>query len=140
MILIGKAFELAFELHDGQTDKTGKPYILHPVAVAQRVEGDMAQVVALLHDVVEDTSCTIEHIAHNFGPVVSQAVDAITKREGETYKCYLARVKGNKIARMVKIADISHNLERIGNLSEKDQLRLADKYGEALSFLSGDAQ
>lgn len=139
MPLLGRAFELAFEKHAGQTDKSGKPYILHPVAVAHRVEGGMAKVVALLHDVVEDTDCTIEHIAYNFGPVVSQAVDAVTKREGEAYKCYLKRVKRNEIAREVKIADVSHNLERIGDLSKDDQLRLADKYGEALSFLSGDA-
>lgn len=135
MSSVERAFLLAKKMHSGQVDKSGEPYFWHPVAVADKVDTPINKIVALLHDVVEDTECSLAIVAHEFGPIVSQAVDAITKRGDEPYGDYLQRVKANEIACEVKIADISHNLERIHNLSESDRERLTKKYKKALRFL-----
>ena len=83
------AKSLAFQMHDGQTDKAGLPYITHPQRVAERMEAPEAQVVGWLHDAVEDTSLTLSEIEERFGPETAAAVDAISRREGEAWDDYL---------------------------------------------------
>ena len=92
--------------------------------------------VAWLHDSVEDTETTFDDLIYYFGSSVAQAVDAITKRKGESYSEYLNRVKANPIARLVKIADLSHNMDlsRLLKITEKDLERKA-KYIKAKEFL-----
>jgi (p)ppGpp synthase/HD superfamily hydrolase len=134
-----KVLAIATKAHAGETDKAGVPYINHPVAVAANFTTDDDQyMTALLHDVVEDTSETLETLlAYGVPRAVVDAVGALTKREGEEYFEYLSRVKRNPIAKDVKIADIRHNsdLSRLSEITPKDEARAA-KYEKALMFLT----
>jgi hypothetical protein len=129
------AFELARKAHEGQYDKGGKPYIEHPLAVEKLLVSPRQRIVALLHDVVEDTDTTLEDL-RPFGKEIVAAVDAITKRDNEPLKNYLTRVKANPIARAVKIADLTHNsdLSRIPNPTQEDYDR-AERYRKEIGVL-----
>lgn len=135
--IINEAFEIALKAHEDQIDKAGQPYINHPIHVAVGVESDEEKAVALLHDVVEDSSVSLDDLrAQGLPEAVVEAVGAMTKREGEDYEGYLMRVKSNPIARVVKIADMEHNsdLSRIPNPTAKDWARV-DKYKKGLELL-----
>lgn len=135
-----RALELVTKAHAGQTDKIGQPYIGHPLAVAERVQSESARVVALLHDVVEDTPLTLSDLtAAGFAPEVVDAVDAMTKREGEQYDAYLARVAACPLAKEVKLADLAHNTDpaRLSALDDATRERLKKKYDYAQRVLSG---
>jgi len=106
-----KALEFITRKHQGQKRRNGNPYIIHPIRVSQEVFSENEKIVALLHDVIEDTNTTIEEVEKLFGKEVSEAVEAITHRKGESYHDYILRVKENYIATAVKIADISDNLK-----------------------------
>jgi len=135
--MYNKALQIATRAHSGQVDKGGQPYINHPVAVANMVKTGPAKVVALLHDVVEDSAVSIQDLAAaGFGHDIVSAVDAITKRPGEEYNSYLKRVAANPIAREVKLADLAHNMDtgRLESVTAKDQGRIA-KYQYATQYL-----
>ncbi len=125
------AITLATKAHAGQFDKAGKPYIFHPIRVSLCMDDDNSKIVALLHDVVEDTDVTLEQIERKFGVVISRAVDAISRRSEETYMEYLRRMRNNDLALKVKFADIRDNLlpER------KYEGRNDKKYIKALVYL-----
>lgn len=127
---------LATRLHEGQLDKAGKPYITHPQRVAERLTTPEAQVVGWLHDTVEDTGISLEELEARFGRETAAAVDAVSRREGEPWEDYLARVKANPMARQVKISDLidNSNLSRIPHITMKDVKR-QEKYNKALQFL-----
>ena len=92
--LIKKAFELAKKAHQGQVDQGGHPYIHHLIAVSNLVNSVEEKVVALLHDIVEDTPVTLEELKEYFSNDIVEAVDAMTKREGvEPFLGYLKREK-----------------------------------------------
>lgn len=137
-MLSRKAEEYAKSIHSHQLDKAGKPYIEHLAFVASLVAHQADEVIATawLHDSVEDTETTLDDIARLFGNVIAEAVNAITKRQGETYQDYLLRVKSNDIARKVKIADLTHNMDlsRLLCVTEQDRKRV-EKYQMALEFL-----
>lgn len=127
------AFLLAREAHEGQTDKAGEPYILHPQAVANLVRhhGDEYAAVGYLHDVLEDTSMTEEMLRAMFPAEVVDAVVAMTHLPGEPRHDYLLRVKANPIALVVKDeGDIEHNSSeaRLAVLDDKTAARLRKKY------------
>jgi len=133
-----KALRISMVAHNGQTDRAGLPYILHPIAVASRVKTPEEKTVALLHDVVEDSPLfSIEDIYKEFPAVIGNAVEAITKTEDVEYLEYIKGVKDNPLARAVKIADIKENLDltRLGEISEDDINRL-NKYLAAYEYLS----
>ena len=132
-----EALRFAEAMHKGQVDKAGVPYIEHPKAVAAMVDGDEAKIVALLHDTVEDTSATVEEIRSMFGDRVADAVACLTNDKSVPYLEYVARIKGNELARKVKIADLRHNtnLSRIPDVTEADILRIKKKYLPALELL-----
>jgi len=136
--LLNRAVEIAIKAHEGQLDKQGKAYILHPIAVMESVGDIKTKVVAILHDVIEDTSVTLIGIMPDFPPEIIEAVDAISKRKGETNRDYIARVKANDLATAVKFADLGHNmsLERLFNLDEETVVRLAKKYRKAWRSLN----
>ena len=133
---IEMAEALASFAHKGQKDKAGKPYIYHPLAVKERVEGEKEKITALLHDVIEDTFITLETVRNIFGDEIAEAVDAMTHKEGEDYFEYVERLSHNPISRRVKLADLSHNMDlsRIPNVTERDLQRL-EKYKKAEKFL-----
>lgn len=118
---------IATEAHIGQVDKGGNPYICHPATVASLVETQDEKIVAWLHDIVEDTTVTLEDLRKfGFTDEIIDAVNAITRRQGESRKDYLNRVKQNPIAIQVKIADLKHNsdISRIPNPTSKDYERV----------------
>lgn len=133
-----KAEQFARRLHCGQVDKAGQAYVEHLAFVAEHIciKNDEIEAVAWLHDSVEDTQCSLDDIRQEFGNVIAEAVEAITKKQGEAYFSYLERVKANPIARVVKLADLSHNLDlgRLPQITEKD-LKRAEKYKSAVKFL-----
>jgi (p)ppGpp synthase/HD superfamily hydrolase len=85
------------------------PFVVHPIRVSKKMNSKLFKTVALLHDLVEDTSCTLEDL-ECFGQEVVEAVDAITHRDGESYQEYIKRLSHNKIASAVKLEDIKDNL------------------------------
>ena len=113
------AIQIALNAHRGQKDKVGMPYILHPLRVmdAVRPHGYRAMLVAVLHDVVEDSTITVDLIKDAlkgwYVDDVVEAVRVITKKKGEDYSTYLEKVNKNGLARVVKIADMQDNLNRM---------------------------
>ncbi|MHC1745652.1 MAG: HD domain-containing protein [Negativicutes bacterium] len=132
------AMKLCADAHQGQADKAGKPYILHPLRVAASGQ-DLNQVVlGLLHDVVEDTSYTLQDIEkRGFPEIIIEALKAITKQKSETRDQYLYRVAQNELATIVKHYDLNDNADPIRlALLKKDQAeRLTQKYKEARELL-----
>lgn len=139
MSYLETAIKLATKAHEGQTDKGGQPYILHPLRVMEAMETDQERATAILHDVIEDTDTTAADLlqAGIPEPVVT-AVIALTKRPGEPYEDFVARCAGDPIARAVKVADLKDNLnlDRLPEVTEKDLAR-AEKYRAALAQLEG---
>jgi (p)ppGpp synthase/HD superfamily hydrolase len=135
--MLEKALKIATEAHKGQVDKAGKAYILHPLRVAEKLEREDEKVVALLHDVLEDTPWTLEGLREEgFKGEVLEALDLLTKRDGQEYWDYLAGVKGQELARKVKLADLADNMDlgRLREVSDKD-LKRQEKYAKACEYL-----
>lgn len=136
MSTLERAIALAASAHSGQRDKAGKPYIFHPLRVMLSVESLEEQLAAILHDVVEDTSVTLDDLrVEGFPDSVIVAVDALTKRSGESRIDAAARAAANPIARRVKLADVRDNMDlsRIPNPGPRDYARLEEyKSVEAL--------
>lgn len=134
-----KALAFAEKAHAGQADKAGRPYILHPVAVAEMLPGDIQKTVALLHDVVEDTPVTLEAlVAAGFPAEVVAAVALLTRRPGQDYTAYIEGIRANPLATAVKIADLRHNMDlsRLPRPTPEDLAR-REKYRRALALLTG---
>ncbi len=116
--------------HNGQKDKAGSPYLLHPLRMMVQMKSETAMIVAILHDVVEDSTWTLEQLRERgFSEEVLTAVDCVTNRTGESYEKFIERVQTNPIARQVKIADLEDNMNirRISEIKPKDLERL-EKY------------
>ena len=134
-----KALKLCFEAHKNQVDKSGMPYAFHPFHVAEQMTDEATTIVALLHDVVEDTDYTLEDIAaEGFGKEILEAVALMTHEDDVPYLDYVEKLKDNPIARAVKLADLAHNsdLSRIGEVDEETRQRL-EKYKKAIALLEG---
>ncbi|MEX2804182.1 HD domain-containing protein [Streptococcus sp. H31] len=136
--IVELAHEIAKKAHSGQVDKAGVEYIRHPETVASLVDKDNEKAVAYLHDVIEDTSCSLSDLRRaGFPDEVVTAVDLISKKKGQSYQDYLNNVKTNPLARAVKLADLKHNsdLSRLPYVTSRDRER-SKKYKEAIAFLS----
>jgi GTP pyrophosphokinase len=116
-----RAIALAVDAHAGQTDKAGKTYIRHPLRIMQQMETPQERVVAVLHDVVEDTEYTPAMIEEEFGEEIRDAIVRLTKQDGESYFEFVERASANDLAQKVKIADIEDNMDltRLSGVSEK---------------------
>lgn len=136
MLKLIKALVISMKAHKGQKDKAGKKYIFHPIKVAMLSKRYKTKIVALLHDVIEDSEVTIEDLSKHFDEDIVLAVDCITKKKGQDYQEYLNIVKNNELSRKVKIADLTHNsnLNRLEKITEKDRMR-KEKYLKAIEFL-----
>lgn len=140
MTLLERAIVIALESHQGQTDKAGKAYILHPLRVmlAMKVEEEM--IVAVLHDAVEDSNVTLEDLkSQGFPGEIIDAIACIAKKSGEPYFDYIQRIRNNSLASRVKIADLldNMNLQRIPNPKQDDFDRV-EKYKKALAILQDE--
>lgn len=134
------AISIALEAHKGQTDKGGQASILHPLAVMNRVNSIEEKIVAVLHDVVEDTSITFEMLRQRgLEDNLLTALKNVTRIEGESYNEFIERAKSNPISRNVKIADIKENmnLSRIDKPIQRDYERI-EKYKKSLEYLMID--
>ena len=135
--LTKKALKISFEAHKNQTDKSGIPYVYHPYHLAEQMNTEEMVVVALLHDVVEDSDfslCDIKKMG--FSDNIIDALALLTHNESDPYMDYIAKIKRNPIARIVKLADLHHNsdLSRLDCVDEKAKKRV-QKYTKAIRLL-----
>lgn len=132
-----RAMRLMFEAHKDAWDKSGLPYVFHPFHVAEQMDDETSTVVALLHDVVEDTHYTLDDLREmGFSAQVCEALDLLTHRKGVPYMDYVRKMKANPVAVKVKLADLAHNsdLSRLEQPSDKD-IKRVEKYKAAMKVL-----
>lgn len=137
MSTLDKAILIAAQAHQDQKDRYGKAYILHPIRLMMKMDSVQEQIVAILHDVVEDSEWTLIDLhKEGFSEEIITAVDCMTKRDNELYMDYTERLKINPIARKVKLADLEDNMDlrRIAQISEYDLKRL-ERYHQAWKLL-----
>ena len=157
--MVRLADSIADKAHEGQTDRNGWPYISHPRRVAlgsrklvcelaaathpdislEELKAE-AQIVALLHDTVEDTGVSLAYLARHFSARIVDAIEALTRRPGESRESYLSRVRVNDLARLVKLADVADNTDphRLALLPEPTRSTLIIKYEYSLKLLHLD--
>ena len=130
------ARDICIYAHAGQVDKAMCPYHIHPEYVSDHVDGEVEKVVALLHDVLEDTGFPASVLEELFGQEVFEALCLLRHEPNTEYMEYIRRLSCNPIARAVKIADLEHNMQlnRLQSVDEDDLRRVA-KYKAALSVL-----
>ena len=138
--LTKKAMIFAYQAHQGQTDKSGLPYIYHPMHIAEQMEDESTTVCALLHDVVEDTHYTLEDlIQQGYPSEIIEALSLLTHNKGIPYMDYVRKINSNKIASTVKLADLQHNsdLSRL-EVIDDDALKRIEKYRKAMQIILGE--
>jgi (p)ppGpp synthase/HD superfamily hydrolase len=131
------AVSIATEAHRGQKDKAGADYISHPLREARKCGTKEEKIVAVLHDVIEDTEIDESYlIGKGFPREIVDAVLAVTRNDGVSYEDFVVRSKQNPISRVVKMHDLEDNLDlrRLESISEKDLERI-NKYLKAYRFL-----
>ena len=132
-----KALRLCFDVHKEQVDKSGLPYVFHPFHLAEQMETEDTTIVALLHDVVEDSDLTLDDLRKmGFGGNIIDALALLTHDPAVEYTDYVRAIKDNPIARAVKLADLRHNsdLTRLDTVDEKALTR-REKYLQAMTLL-----
>ncbi len=139
MSTLERAIQIAVEAHQSKLDKAGAPYILHPLRVMLRMDTTAERIVAVLHDVVEDSGWSLKALEREgFPSRIVQAIGFLTRRDGETYEDFIRRLAQNPLARKVKLADLEDNMDirRLPQVTEKDLERLG-KYHQAWVVLGG---
>lgn len=134
---IKKALNIAYNKHNNQFDKGNTPYIFHPIHVAEQMDDENSIIVALLHDVIEDTNTSLEEIKKNgFNDEIIEALNLLTHKDNLDYFEYIKKISNNKLARKVKIADIKHNMDltRLNEVTHEDKNRY-EKYKKCLEYL-----
>lgn len=132
-----KAMKLCFEAHKDQVDKSGMPYVFHPFHLAEQMQNEKTTIVALLHDVIEDTDYTFEDLrSAGFDNEIIEALRLMTHDDSVPYMEYVTAIKSNPIASAVKLADLEHNsdLSRLDVIDEK-ALKRKEKYATAIALL-----
>jgi (p)ppGpp synthase/HD superfamily hydrolase len=136
--LLEKAISIALQAHAGKSDKGGNPYILHPLRIMFEMATTEEKIVALLHDVVEDSSISLQILKQNkFSVKVLNAVALLTKGKDQSYTDYILAIKSNPLAKKVKLADLKDNMDksRLKKTTESDKARLR-KYRSAYKLLT----
>ncbi|WFA09073.1 GTP pyrophosphokinase [Tissierella sp. Yu-01] len=137
--MLNKAIEIAARAHNGQLDKCGESYILHPLRVMLSRKSEVERICAVLHDVVEDTNITFNDLRkEGFSDKIIEILDCLTRRNGEDYENYITRVLNNEVACQIKLADLADNMDpnRIQCYTEKDIVRI-EKYRRARERILG---
>lgn len=135
--MLEKAILIATNAHKGQLDKGGSPYILHPLRLMLVMHNETEKICAVLHDVIEDTDITLDYLrTEGFSEEVLSSLDALTRRNNETYDEFINRIIKNKIASHIKLADLRDNMDlsRIKNPIQKDYERI-EKYRKASNLI-----
>ena len=137
-----KALKLCFAAHKEQLDKCGIPYVFHPFHLAEQMQTEETTIVALLHDVVEDTAVTFEVLEAEFPEEVVAVVRLLTHDDASDYFDYVRKIKTNPIAVKVKLADLAHNSDQTrcvgSDLTEVQLERWKRKYEKARAILLDD--
>lgn len=132
------AISIAAHAHSGQFDRSGKPYILHPLSVMLRMDDDESRIVAVLHDTIEDTKLTIDELREDgFSEEVIAALELLSKESDDVpYMPFIEKIKTNALATKVKLGDIAENMreDRSPIVSESDLQRMK-KYRMAKTYL-----
>lgn len=139
MDILEKAISLALEGHANQKDKGGMPYILHPLYVMNKMDTKDEMICAILHDIVEDTEITFEDLKHlGFSKENLHTLDCLTRKKDEDYFDYIERVKSDKTAVKIKLADLEHNMDfkRVKDLSDEYIIFTLKKYKKAWNELN----
>ena len=132
-----KALALCFEAHKDQLDKSGLPYVFHPFHLAEQMTDEVTTIVALLHDVVEDTPYTLADIETEFGKEVTDALRLLTHDKNVKYSDYVRKIKENPIAKAVKLADLTHNSDTSRlDVVDEEALKRLKRYKEAFAILN----
>ena len=137
MSTLERAVIIAAEAHAGQVDKAGAPYLLHPLRVMLQMSSDEERIAAVLHDVVEDSTWSLESLrAEGFSEAVIDAIESVTRRAEESYGAFVRRASQSPIGRQVKLADLRDNIDlgRIADPTRHDHARVA-KYKRAIDIL-----
>ncbi len=137
-----RALKLCFKAHKDQLDKSGLPYVFHPFHLAEQMDDEDSTIVALLHDVAEDSNYTLKDIrGMGFGKDVMDALTLLTHDESEDYMSYVKKIAGNPLARKVKLADLAHNSDvtRLNHEPGEKDLQRLRKYEKAKELLSQEA-
>ena len=134
---LDQAILIAINAHAGQVDKAGQPYILHPLRLMLRFQSGDEMIVAVMHDVIEDSAVTLDDLkGAGFSKMIVEAIECLTKRNDEGYETFVSRVSKNNLARKIKVEDIKDNLDltRLDKITDKDLVRI-EKYHRALKRL-----
>lgn len=128
----------AIKAHRGKKDLQGLPYVLHPIAVMLQMDTDEERILALCHDISEDTNMTAEMVANalNMSDEWATWLDALTHKKNMPYEDYIEGIKPYPVAVRVKIADMKHNLSRLDGLEDKDRRKV--KYEKGLKLIIAD--
>ena len=141
MPTVEDAIILAAKMHRGQVDKAGHPYILHPLRVMNRMTDDITRIIAVLHDVVEDSDTTLDDLRRmGYEERIVEAVDCLSRREDETYEAFIQRIKPNPLARRVKLGDLLDNMDmrRSSALLQSGDIERFQRYQNAWLELTKD--
>lgn len=133
-----KAIKIMYAAHKDQVDKAGMPYVLHPLHIAEQMNDETRVVVALLHDVVEDSDMTFEKLSElGFPDIVIESLKLLTHEDGVDYFDYIKKIGTNPISTSVKLADLRHNsdLSRLDKVTSEDILRV-EKYKKCIDYLT----
>ena len=138
--LTQKAMQIAYAAHHGQTDCNGMPYVFHPYHLAEQMDDEISCCVALLHDVAEDTEVTLDELAKIFPQEVIEALKLLTHEKDTDYFECVRRIKENPIAKKVKLADLTHNMDRSrivdsSAVSAEKLNKWDEKYSNAMKIL-----
>ncbi|UEQ77193.1 phosphohydrolase [Chryseobacterium arthrosphaerae] len=135
--LLEKAISIAVQAHAGQTDKSGKPYILHVLRVMMKGKSEDEMIGGILHDLVEDTDWTFEQLKEEgFPQHIITALELVTRKDREKYSDFIQRISGNPLAVAIKLNDLEDNMNvnRLNEVTVKDAERLS-KYINARKYL-----
>ncbi|MEA3207606.1 MAG: hypothetical protein QOE70_663 [Chthoniobacter sp.] len=127
MMLLERALQIAVTAHAGQTSKDGSPYILHPLRLMAEMDSDDERIVAILHDVIEDSNLTLADLeGEGFASEVLEAIRLLTHEKSVPYEEHVRRIEPHPLARKVKLADLRDNadLRRMTGDEERDSGRL----------------
>jgi len=138
MSTLDKAIMIASEAHAGQLDKSGQRYILHPMRLMQKFVREEERIVAVLHDVVEDSNVSLNDLkTYGFAKSIIDAIDCLSKRNNESYDGFIARISSNYLAKKIKIEDLKDNLDltRLTSITDSDLVRIKKYHKALINFL-----
>ena len=140
--LTNEAMKIAYKAHHGQFDNSGIPYVFHPFHLAEQMKDEYSTCVALLHDVAEDSSVTLQQLSEIFPQEIISALTLLIHSDGTDYFDYVRAIKNNPMAKAVKLADLRHNSDETrldGIAINPDKVAFwREKYSKALQILTVD--